>query len=353
MKKLILLSVATLAVLCSCTKNEAYDPDLGVDLPILFQAYDFASQTKAGEPTAFTGENFAVFGYQHAEAWATAKTQTSATAKPSLLMGDVEVRKSGTSNAWAPVTTYYWPKKDMLTFGAYAPKDKGGASFDIEKGIKFATFSVEPVPGTANKVDLLYSDTASDRTYANSNASSDEASMSNADGVYLLFHHALAKVGVSAKYNGKCNPGTEASIKITGIKFAAIDTKGENFDATGKTWTTSVPATQDMGVSNVTLSAEKASTLVNDYYVMPQTLAASTEQILVSYEITTTFNDGTTKTEIITDKAVDFKCTQIQNWDPNHVYTYALNISAVSDDPITFDPAVAPWEKGNSETTIN
>ena len=351
MKKFIVLSLSVLAVLCACTKNEAYDPDLGIDAPILFQAYDFASQTKAGTPTAFEGDNFAVFGYQHAAVWATAIQPTSSD-KPSRLMNNVEVVKNGSTNVWAPTTTYYWPKKDMLTFGAYAPKDQGGASFDFEKGITFSAFNVAAAPGDANEIDLLYSDTASDKTYKNTNKDSDEAVMSNADGVYLLFHHALAKVNVTAKFNGHQNPGTTPVIKITGIKFASIDTTGAGFNATEQEWTTSNPATQDMGVSAVTLNSSKPSDLVSDYFVMPQELAAGTQQILVSYEITTTFSDNTTKTEVITEKAVDFKCDEIEDWDPNHVYTYGLNISAVSDDPITFDPAVMPWETGSSDSTI-
>lgn len=349
MKKFIILSISVLAVLCSCTKNEVYEPDFGVKDPISFVPYDYAAQTKAGAPTAFTGADFGVFGYQHSQAWATAKTQT--TDGPSRLMDNVKVTKPEGKTAWVPAQTYYWPKKDMVTFGAYAPHGQGDATFDFAKGIKFGSFTVAAAPGAGNKVDLLYSDTAADKTYANSNASSSEASMTNADGVYLLFHHALAKVNINAEFNGKKNPGTDATIVITGIKFANIDTKGENFNATDKAWSTSVPATQDMSVSGKDIT-NGAQALVSDYFVMPQGLEAKNEQILVSYTITTSFGDGTTKTETITEKAVDFKCSDIQNWGVNHVYTYNLKISAVSDDPITFDPAVAPWEAGTSNQTL-
>lgn len=351
MKKYIILTAALLSGLCACTKKDADIIELP-DTPIAFQAFGYASQTKA-EGT-FTNEDFSVFGYQHSLSW-NAATAATGDDLPSTLMKDIKVTHSENNPAystvnggdvWAPAQVYYWPKKDFLTFAAYSPYGKGSASFSFEKGIKFAAFTVNPVPGDANKVDLLYSDIASDKTVENYTSGTHDA---HPDGVYLLFHHALAQIKIACTFDDtKLNPGTEAVVNVYDIKVRDIDTKGTSFNATDKEWTSSEPKTQDLGITPADLST-KASNFISEYYVMPQTLEDGTQQIVVSYTITTTFSDGTTKTEKIEEKAVDFTC-DIDEWSPNYKYSYNLKISAVSDDPITFDPAVEAWSEEEAES---
>lgn len=350
MKKHIILSIAVLAALCSCTKKDI-DIIETPDTPIAFQALDYAAQTKASG--TFTNEDFSVFGYQHTLAWNAANAATGDD-KPSLLMNDIKVTHSENNPAyttvnggdvWAPAQVYYWPKKDFLTFAAYSPYGMGSASFSYEKGIKFASFTVNPTPGASNKIDLLYSDVAHDKTVDNYTAGTHDA---HPDGVYLLFHHALAQIKIACQFDDtKVNPGTSAVVNVNDIKVKNIDTKGTSFNATDKEWTSSEPKTQDLGITPADLTTTP-TTFISEYYVMPQVLEDGTQQIVVSYTITTTFSDGTKKTETITEKAVDFNCA-IDEWDPNYKYTYDLKISAVSDDPITFDPAVEAWSNAEAE----
>lgn len=355
MKKFIILFCISLSALfCSCTKNEL-DTISTPDTPVAFQALGYQSQTKAAGD--FTNTDFSVFGYQHTKEWKEA-VKASGNDAPSLLMNDVKVEKNkgvaayseiNGGDVWVPSQIYYWPKNDYLTFAAYSPKGQGGASFDFEKGIKFSSFTVNPVPGTGNKVDLLYSDVASNKT-VNNVASGTHGS--NPEGVYILFRHSLSQIKVSCQYNdGKVNPGTTAVVKVTGIKVKDINTTGENFDATAKTWTSSNPKTQDLNVTAKDLTTKSAA-FISEYYVMPQALASGTQQLLVSYTITTTFADKTTKTETLTDKAVDLASTAIAEWSPNYKYSYTLKISGVSEDPITFDPAVESWDKDEKKDNL-
>lgn len=350
MKKHIILTAAILSTLCACTKKDA--DIIGIpDTPIAFQAFGYASQTKASG--TFTNEDFSVFGYQHTLSW-NAATAATGDDKPSTLMNDIKVTHSENNPAysmvndgdvWAPEKVYYWPKKDFLTFAAYSPYGKGSASFSFDKGICFAAFTVNPVPGDANKVDLLYSDIACDKTVSNYTSGTHDA---HPDGVYLLFHHALAQIKISCTFDDtKLNPGTGAVVNVNDIKVKNIDTKGAGFNAADKEWSTSEPKTQDLGIKAADLGT-KPSTFISEYFVMPQALEDGAQQIVVSYTITTTFGDGTTKTETISEKAVDFNCA-IDEWVPNSKYTYNLKISAVSDDPITFDPAVEAWSEEDAE----
>lgn len=331
MKKYFILAATALAALCACTKvhvNEAPE----VDQPISFQVAPYSAATKASGSgsNAFlaTGNtSFGVFSYFNTVSWTdqTATTPAS-TDQPYFDAAGEEVTHGNTNDAddWATATTHYWPKVGFLTFVGWAPYSKT-PTFTKSAGITWTNYAVVPAPGATNKVDLLYSDVAFDKT-KNEN-------LYGHTGVPMLFHHALAKLNFKLKYD--MTNLTAAQKALFKIQITSITLKqlGNTATYTDAAWgTPSVKADQQLASTSNLLTSTSATQddYVENYYVIPQTPATLT--------VNFTINGVACSQDLILSDS-----TAIPTWSKGNVYTYTLVISPIEDEVITFDPSADAW----------
>lgn len=332
-----------------CGKNVTMSEDLP---EISFEAVDYKTVTKASE-VEFSGEDFGVYCYFTPGEW---QSSSVAEKKQYPYMSNLKVKRveatvdGATTTRWRPVdssndqaTPYYWPKAGRLNFIAYSPfnANPNYVSFDntdgtIEGPIKFSGYTVK---SDQNQVDLMYADFVADKSNVTDGA----------NGVKILFHHALAKV----KFNFIAADGTtikEGSISATikNVKnTGSFVGKKENPD---NVWT---PA-QNTGSSDFTVSNTEGNVGVGpEYFIMPQNLVASSQtvqgqQLQVACTFITKAIDASTGDEYDIEtpfsKTIDLQ-TIHGAWEVNTKYTYNLTISKTLHE-IMFSVTATDWTTG-------
>jgi len=171
MKRYPIIFTAVLLLAVSCVKElGSSDGEQNSNRRITFKAVSYASQTKAGSGTAFTGNDF------HVSAWTTGGV---------LYMDAVMVNKIG--SIWETASAYYWPKADKLKFvathGVKTVSSQEVPWASISGGNTFSTGDVVFHPVSSSKADSLW--LYSDRTGEYSYDSGD---------VPILFKNAVAAV---------------------------------------------------------------------------------------------------------------------------------------------------------------
>lgn len=112
---------------------------------------------------------------------------------------------TGSYNAWAPSTTYYWPKAGYLTFQAYSPAVAPGLTSTTHSWSDGFTFSNFTVQNAGSQYDLLYTERVencqrSNYTISRSNGYDDDPNYPTFiyNGINLAFKHALNLIEVQA-----------------------------------------------------------------------------------------------------------------------------------------------------------
>ena len=372
MKKYIIISLAALAALCSCTKTEVNV----LDREVTFQTVNYVGQTKALEGSAFTYDHFGTY------AW------SEGTQGLYFMDNETVTLQAG---EWKPSTTYYWPKKANVDFISYYPRvEKGGYLTIDEDKISYKDFDV-----AKNQIDLLYADKVVDFGYSdNKDGSGVVDGVNNYKTVPAFFHHALAQVNVIAKlaYRAKTVTETDGSItnykwevELNSAKLSGINTTGsldltlsdtENEDLE-KTFPWEKPAsgiwTATKDIASVDLTAGTMTTdginLVSGYYVLPQDIKDQTVDLTFTIK-TYRGVKGAEPTEFLTEKNVPAVAKlalakNVESWKINQATTYVIILTPTAgsgkdpddpdkpidpDDPnlkdveLAFDPAVTGWD---------
>lgn len=375
-KSLSIIALAALAFV-GCSKVTPESPKTvetkEKDVPIEFNAYNFLSQTKAGDNTEFDkSKKFNVWSYL---------SDGDFSASSAYLYFTDEVSYS--NDTWAPANTYYWPKTGKLSFFAVYPTSvKNSVSLDnTSNNLKIANHTV-PAKYSAQSADGVENDLMlAEQKNQTSNISDGVTHFT--DGVSLLFKHQLAKVTFEGKLlNDKSYDSNAGAIKVGDIYFTAvideISLSGLNNIGTlalsgspaAYTWTPQegqekVSSGKIVGMEysrQLTEAFELASALPakeykkfeNEYYVLPQTLGDDAI-ITVKYTVYAVNNGKVISKTIYGDEGNHPAFTKklnsftqsaaaLNEWKINTVYDYKFILDPF-EGQILFDPAVAPWDE--------
>lgn len=344
MKKVLFLAVSALLAIASCTKvNETYAPDQAIS----FQATVQLNQTKAidgvnntkGDTLGFPYNNFGVYAWEDGtQAFIVNETVTKGT------------------SSWNTAVAHYWPKTGDIDFIGYYPQSATPWLTVAKDALSCSSYTIS----SAENEDLLYSTKSIDRTVKNS-----------ASGVPMIFHHALAKVGVVVKADyltqGTGDDLTTWEIKIQELYFddmyktgsLSMSLASDNMNwtlPTNEIWTVS-GSTADLAIlgSEYTVKTT-ADTVLMAKVVMPQDLTG--KKMHVKYSIkTTTGGVSTTQSGITADIKLfsnftgasdkDAFSNSVDKWKMNKWIFYKLTINPLAKTPeesvITFAPALVDW----------
>ena len=351
MKRYFIITVAALVSLCACTKNEV---SVEAQKEISFSVASYVGQTKAN-PTDYAEQYANVpFGtyawfYQNGQ-----DAQEFMVDETVSLNRGQSTGKTDAQPVWSPSVTYYWPKSGTIDFISYSPKSISSFVKIDPSNFDFVDYTV--ADGT--DVDVMYADKAAGCTM--------NKTTYFYNGVPTLFHHALAKLNINIKtaYDEKVlkegEDETKWAITVKDLSLNDFFNKGSaNLDLatdgswtlpSGNVWTPSGSRVdKDFDLPTDATINKDGKDFVNDYFVLPQDLAAG-QTIKIVVDIVTTLPNGKTITE--TGVVVEAKLgeSSIDAWEMNKQISYDLIIvpAKAGDDgepvAILFDPAVADWE---------
>ena len=358
MKKYILIASAALLALAACTKVTPVDqPEQAIN----FQVVNYLQTTKAN--TAFpTDVKFGTFGYWTATDWATNKDANR-------IFNNLPVKYA--NSVWAFETPQYWTKSGKISFASYAPYAEGATwlAYSYAHGFTFTNYVISDDAD----IDLMIADDANNKdctkeTNADGQTVISGTNTNNFKGVPTLFVHVLSQLNFAFQQKLYNNDNvTESASKITVKKVELVGLYNKS-TFTDKKWdsTADAPAATSGEASyviynNTTGTAinkenndNGPTTLGDPIIVLPQILKTGTgdnavigPQILkITYDITTKYvTNDTPQVEENIVTSVKLGDGTLAKWLQNQNITYTVTISPYSDNPITFDPAVAPWDE--------
>lgn len=387
MKKYFFFAAAALLALAACSKVTP------VELPdeeISFKVVNYVNSTKADgqgtEPDEHTPahnnltNDFGVYAFMTNDTeWANWGADNDLVVyMPGVQVSPVQ--DAGT--AWAPVSTYYWPKKGLLTFAAWSPFAATPSSYawdadDDEENVfsKVFTYTDYEVAskdsGDADYVDLMISDLAKDYTKQKEAVLLDTDRHFADNGVPMLFRHILTKLVFQFKEaaypeayttdpdgEGEKKPTVDinqSSITITEVKLVNFVAKNTY---TGGAWTVNTTAGEgEYVLSNPAelkptgAEGENVEASATEPMILPQTLIEEGQALYIKYKITTYYNEGGEVTENNVTATVPFYgslkkegSTYDNKFEMNKKIVFTVTISPFAEDEIKFDPAVVPWE---------
>ena len=360
MKKYLIFTAIALLAFASCSK---FAEERTADRAISFQVANFA-QTKA---TADYKE-----GYKDVSFGAYAWYKGVSASDNTTFMTNQKVSYKAADNTWVPDgTTYYWPKSGSLDFICYSPYAEGTDKVSIaEDKVSFSGYTV----GT---YDLMYGDKVT--------GINDNKTTYYYNGVPVLFHHALARVAfqVKAAYVEKeadTKDKTKWEVTVNSAKVEGVYTTGDlSLTLDGKAW--KLPANKvwkadaskkkdltfdTKGLKVLTLEPQALGTPA---FVLPQLLSGG-QKVVLNVTIVTYRDKGDGYVPVLTEKDVELAAPlsagKLPQWGINQdiVYTFVIAPSRSQVDPsdpeekpepivITFDPAVADWQKVEVNAQIN
>lgn len=363
MKKYFIIAAAACAALAACSKVESNEAPLQ---EVNFEVANYVPQTKATTGVKYENGNFGTYAWFN---------------DTDVFMLNEEVGQ--TSGKWATIhSTYYWPKSGSITFVSYSPFSGTNNTADSNPAVTLNKITYSGV--TVSNVDLMYADKATCSKNVNEIADNlGGGSDSGFTGVPTLFHHALCKVGFKIKANfltyGTTPDVTTWEVKVTSLKLSGLKTTGDcelNWTSgawakpTGEVWqnATGSSTAQELLPSGTAMTLTTSFQDLNSAsgLVLPQTLAAATQKLTISYTIKTTLPNGNVINETFTDVALDLaSISSLTSWKMNQNIIYEIGLKPTASDDtdphandpedvvITFDPAVADWTTVSAGLTIN
>lgn len=372
MNRIAIIASSVLLVLAACAKVTPVEPPGQQE--ITFTVANLAQATKA---SAFDPKKtFGTFAYWTPTNWATDGTTH-------LFMNNEEISNVG--GVWAPADPHYWTKSGMISFASYAPycEAKGTLGFTVAPAYSkdhHFTFTDYTIVDEAD-VDLMFADDYNNKDCTHTTNTTGEAVVSvdesgqevnNFKGVPTLFRHALTQVRFTFRQKAYGNTSVDEEnswIEVAHVELLDLHNKNTFTD---NTWDLS---TAEGEVSYLLLDGEndaavkiaKASegnpTLIgNPLIVLPQSLLSVVENeysygpqmLKVTYNICTKFksNDTVQRQDGFTVMVPLGSEDRLTDWEMNQDITYLVTINPFSDDPVSFDPAVADWTIVNGELAV-
>ncbi len=264
-----------------------------------------------------------------------------------VINGDVYNQGAGkfTSNY-----IYYWPVDGSALDFVAVPTTLAGSAYFTAPGRDAvgATALTFVVPNGNN--------------YHSTNIMTTEVKTANSGTVALLFRHLLSKINIKVAQKVRDNADARWLVTINNIQVSGLECAGEvvindSWDATdgNKLWdTTSGSETWQVTDGDAALyasindgAAETPYASAETYYMLPQTLVDSKQQITIEYTIETDYLGNPTQPNTVETytKTFDLKgATSISKWFMNKVITYNISIDPSETlSPITFTVNEEEW----------
>ena len=363
MKRYIFLVVAVALATVSCSKTYDTNKNAGEGMPISIGSWtNTLTRARAVGGDAFAdGDKFFVYSY----------TPTTA----SQFDGTVVSTTDGSTWTYSP--TRYWNRdNDYYDFYAISPSEDVEASAIVNsRTLETGAFESKALTLAGNDNDILVAD---------------KKHVLKADygqDVQLNFRHINALFDLKVRKGNSIGDGV---LKVTAVSLEGIDNKG-SFEVTGYnasdhatapykaiidwsattqgsyTGANGVKHTVDTDIIGPTTAVTTAGDqyLINNLVVMPQTFAASAQQLKISYTITTG-TGGDAQTNTFTNKTYDlilFDKTDyptddnngeagnqyndgenVSGWAAGVHYIYTITIDAQA---IKFTADMQPWGTDN------
>lgn len=360
MKKILLMAAICAAVLVGCTNNDETPEQQELNFSPL--SYKSTRAIISGTTYGTDDPTFGVFAYHSA---ATTNDWNTNGASAPLYIENAEISYNTTDKIWKSAIPAYWPLSGSLTFIAYSPKTVNATCPTATKTLTVTDFQVAKTDylteGThaGTQADLLYS-LPSAATGLTANTTTYTGVTGGAQGVGIVFHHALSQVLVNVKVadNYANTEFKVKSIKLKGMgdkaTFTVTPTFGTSYAETAAWGATSTSIEQTifpMGTStdpSAVLNTTGAQ-IGDNILVMPQTLVASTienprQQLEIEYQMTKT--DVTPNVTTSTTKTVDLYTSTFTKFEINKKVT--LNV-ALSATQIQYAPSVEDWSTESSD----
>ena len=350
------------AAMVGCTNNDETPEQQELNFSPL--SYKSTRAIISGTTYGTDDPTFGVFAYHSA---ATTNDWNTNGASAPLYIDNATISYNSDGKIWKSATTAYWPLSGSLTFIAYSPKTVNATCATATKVLTVTDFEVAKTDyiATGNhantQADLLYS-LPSAATGLTANTTTYTGVTGGAQGVGIVFRHALSQVLVNVKVAGTY-ANTEfkvISIKLTGMGDKATFTLTPTFGETeaayaeaaawGATSTSIEQVVFPIGTS--TDPSEVLNTtgaqIGTNILVMPQTLVASTienprQQLEIEYQMTKTDVDPVVTTS--TTKTVDLYTSTFTKFEINKKVTLNVSLSATE---IQYAPSVTEWDPQQS-----
>lgn len=313
MKK-VLLAIAAVATITSCSQNEEFEnPPQKAEI-----GFNSAAVTRATAMVTADFKDFQVYGYAHSNAFS---EQTEGT---SLVDGTFHYD----AEKWTETSgdKFYWPVEGNVTFFAYSPISETGTTFVAPVGGKgFPTIDYKVNDAIASQSDFLVAQETGNVT-------------SNKEGISLGFKHVLTQIAFKLK-----GSKTAVNYSVTKLVLKSIKDSGTYNWGTSK-WTLKEDAASqnyeiDMSSTPVTFSGEATTSVSltgNDKILMliPQELGVNDATVEVTYTAT---QNGITLSNGNSAKVVKIPAV---TWEAGQRITYTIaltpgdemNISGTVDD---------------------
>lgn len=351
MKKILLLTAICAAAMVGCTNND----DASEQQELNFSPLSYKSTRAIIDRQTYlpSDPSFGIFAYYSAS-----NNWKVGGASAPLYINDATISYNTDDKIWKSATPAYWPLSGSLTFYAYSPKSVGAQVNQSSKVLTVTDFEVSKTSylTPASQADLLYS-LPSAANGLTANTTTYTGVTGGAQGVGIVFRHALSQVLVNVKVAGTyANTQFKViSIKLKGMgdkaTFTVTPTFGETEEAYAEAAAWGVTSTSiEQTIFPIGTSTDPSEVLNTtgaqigtNILVMPQTLLASTQKLEIEYQMTKTDvtpNVTTSKTE-----TVDLLNGTFTKFDINKKVTLNVSLSA---NPIQYSPSVVDWEPQSS-----
>lgn len=330
MKKILMIGLATTAMLTSCSNDE------NVEMPAQKNAIAFSSFVdKSTRATDIDNDNFTSF-----QVWGL-MSKDGQTGNP---FDGTTVTKSGTT--WKYETPVYWENGYTYSFVAIAPAATEG-NWDFTAPTSVGQWGTISFTNGAGEKDLI---AATDGTWAATAVSTATCPAP----INLTFRHLLSRVRFA--FENAMDDGSE--INVTGVEITDAYADGTVTLATGDTkpsWAVGT-TTGSLAFGNVQLTdgattiAKNATAITDHKYIIPTT-ADATHTYKVTFKVTRNHH-GVTDTynhEVVVPAPAE-------GWQSGFSYQYKAQLTAknITDEelcPIKFTATVDPWGDFNKPAT--
>ena len=360
MKKFIILAVAAVAVLASCSQN-SIDPANKKARELSYNAVTAKNTvTKAIINNTFyapTDPAFGIWGLYQENDWSTDHSAAvwvgaSASAATQITWGK-DAENTTNSEAWRNrASVDYWPLTGSLVFMGYSPYANVNGKAAISVADSKVTLTVTNFQTTTGSWvdDLMWSD-AVEKSTNDTNYDADGTGATTYNGVPVVFHHALSQIVVFAKTD-KDYAAEDYTFTITDLSITVDDnatlTVADNLTADPVvTWTE--PATDATRTVLENASNELTTSYVQQgdaFLVIPQTLTALQDVITVTYQVE---HNGVTSTATKTINLTAGANTPLTAFAKNTKYSLNLIFSI---EEIKYAPDVMAWDVAASEYEV-
>ena len=261
MKK-VLLAIAAVATITSCSQNEEFEnPTQKAEI-----SFNTAAVTRATVMTTQDLNVFKVYGYTHTDEFSTE------TEGKSFVEG---LFSKNSENKWIAEggKKFYWPAENNVTFFAYSPVEEAVTTYTapVSKGYPTVDYKVNDV--IASQSDFLIAQETGNIT-------------TNKSGISLGFKHALAQIAFKLKGSEADVNYTVTKLVLKGIKDSGTYNWGTN-EWGIKNGAATPNYTIDMSSGAITFAGEEVTEVLagNDRVLMliPQKLDTDVATIDITY----------------------------------------------------------------------